>query len=542
MTMPRHRTLTILVALLTITAFVAPASAQVGGLLGTGDQSPEIQTYDGNPSVIVQYENGSTAPTALQDWANSTDQRQLVSLDNNTKEAVVAAPRDQLLQRTILGVTLPALFSDPLETRGYVERVDLNYRIERTPPVSNPLAESEFEPQTVRPFGLFDPEFPTEGLAFSGDVNATTLNVSRSATAVDQVSADGTGQTVAVIDTGANTAGGSLFSNGSAVGGVTRIDNASKSFITNRSVNATAGNYSAIEDGNGHGTWVASAIAANASGDTYDGMAPNASLLVLKALADDGSGSTSDIADAIRYAADNDADIISASLGSPVYSQPLVAAIDYAYDNGVQAVVVAAGNSRPTRSPGVASPGDYPPVITVGATNGSAPADAWSAYFSQVGPDSGAADLSEGATRGAGVDVAAPGFQVTAKTASTSGALSNETLSGTSMATPIVSGVLAAAMDANSTLAGLNHTDIHDRVRNSSEPVPNAAEVEVGGGMVDADALANGNTNDTSQADAMTAGALQRDSYYTTLGEPEGFLGISLGVLVVFGSLRRWRW
>jgi subtilisin family serine protease len=536
MTITRQTLLAILVALLAITGVTAPAAAQVGGL-GSAD-APETQTYDGNPSYIVEYDNGSTPATAIGDWANASDSRELIEQDNDSKKAVVAAPRSEVLPRVLFGLDLGSPLSDRLYERGYVQDIDINYRIERVEPVGSPLAESEFEPQNIRPFGIADPEYLTDGLAFDEDVNETALNVSRDATAVDDISADGTGQTIAVVDTGANTADGSLYSNGSAAGGVTRIDNASKNFITNESVNASASNYTAIEDGNGHGSWVASATAANATVDAYDGMAPNATLLVLKALSDDGGGSVADIGDAIRYAADNDADVISVSLGSPAYSEELVEAIDYAHNNGVKAVVVAAGNSRPTRSPGLASPADYAPTIAVGATNGSSPSTAWSAYFSQVGPDPGLADASEGESGGATVDVAAPGFKSTARIASTSGALSNDTLSGTSMATPVVSGAIAIAMDANSTFASLSHTDLHDRVGNATEPVPHAAEVEVGGGMVDADALATGDTNTSSQSESMTSAAQSRDTFYEALGGG-GLFGLGIG-LGMFAFLGRW--
>ncbi len=518
--MTRQSLLAILVALCTVTAFVAPAAA-----LSLGDDdppTPDLQTYDGNPSFIVSYEAGETAPTALQDWANASGDRQLIDLRNDSGTAVVAAPRSQIRPRTVFGISLPTPFSTLLSERSYVERIDPNYLLD-VDPVTSPLTAGEFDPPKQGLFAFDDPEFPTEGLAFDGDVNASDLSVSRDATGASNVSATGSGITIAAIDTGTNTADGQLFGNGS-VGSSIRIDNASKSFITGESVNATAGDFDAIADGDGHGTWVSAAIAANASTDALDGMAPDSDLLVLKALADDGSGSTADIAAAIRYAADQDVDLISMSLGSPLWSQPLTDAIDYAHEQGVSAVVVAAGNSRATRSPGIASPGDYAPVITVGATNGSAPGSAWSAYFSQTGPDTGATDASDLESRSADVDVVAPGFKITAKTASTEGFLSNSTLSGTSMGAPIVTGNLALALAANSTLAGWNHSRVHAAVLATARFVPNAAAVEAGAGMIAGDNLADGTVPETSQAEAMTAAAEQRDAYYRAF-EPEGWLG-----------------
>lgn len=528
--MSRSR-LTILVVALLVTTASVPAAAQTGSLFGDDVQEPPIVSYgaDGHPSFVVSLANETSATTDLQDWADSSESRTLVRIDNQSKTATVAAPRWSItgsLTNRVSAISdnpsnaVSILTRDSLGELSYVQDVAPNYQFSTPEPVGVLQNESTFEAPQVGITAVDDPKLPTTGMAFQSEANNSTMAEVRDYTGADNVSATGAGTTVAVIDTGANTAGGSIFGNETA-SAPTRIDNASKSFITNESVNVSAENYDAISDANGHGTWVASAVGANATGTTHDGMAPDANLLILKALNGEGKGSTSDIAAAVRYAADNNADVVSMSLGSQTWSQPLADAVAYAYENGVQAVVVAAGNSRQSAK-WVASPGDVEGVITVGASNGSAPSNAASAYFSQIGPDPGTTDMSELASQGATVDVTAPGMKIEARTATQDGLTQNESLSGTSMATPVVAGGIATALSTNSTLADAGHETIVDAVRSSAKPAPNMAEVETGHGFFAVDRLANGNHPTTDQSEAMTDPATQRDEFYRALSESSG--------------------
>ncbi|WP_253521914.1 S8 family serine peptidase [Halorussus vallis] len=263
-------------------------------------------------------------------------------------------------------------------------------------------------------------------------------------------------------------------------------------------------------------TWTSSAVAANTSNDSHDGVVPGARLLVLKALSDDGSGSTSDIAEAIRYAADQNADVVTMSLGSPVYDEAIVSAVEYAYAHGVDVVTVAAGNSRFARSPGIASPGDAQDVITVGATNGSEPSHAASAYFSQYGPDSGATDLSTGMSRGASIDVVAPGMATVVRVpVEDSSRTKLSKLSGTSMATPMVAGGAALLVDAH---PSWENKTFRDWIRDGAVAVPHAAETEVGHGMFNAANSISKTDPKTEQEGAMTKAAERRDDFQRARG------------------------
>ncbi len=199
-------------------------------------------------------------------------------------------------------------------------------------------------------------------------------------------------------------------------------------------------------DGHLHGTHVAGIIGANG---TIRGVAPWAKQLALKVLSDGGSGSDSDIIAAMEYATDPDgnpltndaANASSLSLGGwdpdPDGLSPLAA--DASTRLGT-ICVIAAGNSGATNS--VGSPGVSREAITVGSTNKS---DMLS-VFSSRGPTL-ALDIKP--------DILAPGSSITSTR--WGGAGGNLTISGTSMATPHVSGAIALLAQAHPTW-GVNAT------------------------------------------------------------------------------------
>lgn len=176
-------------------------------------------------------------------------------------------------------------------------------------------------------------------------------------------------------------------------------------------------------DDHGHGTHVAGTIAQstnNALG--VAGVAYEARLMPVKVLSGDGWGTTTGVADGIRWAAKNGARVINLSLGGPRNSRVLQRAIDYARSRGV-VVVAAAGNSGGR----VGYPGACDGVIGVSATNDKDKL----AWFS---------------SRGAGVDIAAPGVNVLQQTICERGLNRCErfgSFSGTSMAAPHVAGAAA---------------------------------------------------------------------------------------------------
>ncbi|GAA5346316.1 S8 family peptidase [Planifilum fimeticola] len=193
-------------------------------------------------------------------------------------------------------------------------------------------------------------------------------------------------------------------------------------------------------DGNGHGTHcagIAAAITNNTRG--IAGMAPDAKIYAVRVLDDSGSGTLQNVANGIIHAADNGADVISLSLGSPNDSITLKEAVDYAWNKGV-VVVAAAGNDGSSQP---AYPAYYSNAIAVAATD----SDESKASFSNYG---------------SWVDVAAPGVNIYSTYTDSSYA----SLSGTSMATPHVAG-LAGLLDAQ----GRSASEIRAAIENTADPI-----------------------------------------------------------------------
>jgi subtilisin family serine protease len=179
-------------------------------------------------------------------------------------------------------------------------------------------------------------------------------------------------------------------------------------------------------DDHSHGTHVAGTIAAETNnGVGVAGVMWQAQILPLKVLGSRGSGSADDVAAAIRYAADQEADVINMSLGSRSCSQTIADAVNYAYDKGV-VIVAAAGNSGSS----IGYPAKHAPVIAVGATDHND----HKAYFSNYGDE---------------LDVVAPGVSIFS-TVPNNG---YDAFSGTSMASPHVAGVVGLLLSQRSDLS-----------------------------------------------------------------------------------------
>jgi subtilisin family serine protease len=239
----------------------------------------------------------------------------------------------------------------------------------------------------------------------------------------------GTGIKVAIIDTGINYThpdlGGGFGSGKKVADGYDFVNNDANPM-----------------DDNGHGTHVAGIVAANG---TLKGVAPNATLFAVKVLDSTGSGNTSNIIAGIDWSIAHGANVISMSLGGSTQPNDEFADVenivsDAAVDKGV-VVVTAAGNEGPGTDT-IAVPASSKKVITVGASSSAgtiAILDDTIAAFSSRGPSAfGRLDP----------EVVAPGVGINS-TWYTGG---YKILSGTSMATPHVSGAAALLLQKKPSL------------------------------------------------------------------------------------------
>jgi serine protease AprX len=296
---------------------------------------------------------------------------------------------------------------------------------------------------------------------------------------------DGSGIGVAVIDSGINVTNDDLETSSRW--------STSQNVVYSKSYDTSS---TTTDDLYGHGTHVAGIIAGNGSNSdcrdcsiTFQGIAPGVSLINLRVLDKNGIATDSEVINAIQAAISlkdrYNIRVINLSLGRPVYESytqdPLCQAVEQAWQAGI-VVVVAAGNEGRNNSASnqgygtITAPGNDPYVITVGAMKpmGTATrADDLIASYSSKGPT-----LYDHVVK---PDIVAPGNKVISLLASTSSTLytqypgnaiaqsyyeddsyqwshnnynNNSTpsyymLSGTSMATPVVSGTVALMLQQN---------------------------------------------------------------------------------------------
>ncbi len=224
--------------------------------------------------------------------------------------------------------------------------------------------------------------------------------------------------------------------------------------------------YKEAYDDQGHGTHVAgdSAGTGAMSAGKYKGTAPDAKLVGVKSLDKNGAGKFSDIIKGIQWVVQNkdkyNIKVMNMSLGGPAFmsykEDPIAQAAQKALDAGI-VPVIAAGNSGP--KPGtVGSPGNNPNVLTVGAFDDKNTIERYDdeiAKFSSRGPTK--IDNLEKP------NILSPGVNITAATSYGSPLDTHPsiphagpdyiTISGTSMATPIMAGIVADIVQARPDLS-----------------------------------------------------------------------------------------
>lgn len=207
-------------------------------------------------------------------------------------------------------------------------------------------------------------------------------------------------------------------------------------------------------DDNGHGTFVTSILSGGGtvSNGKYSGINKNANIISIKALDANGETGVINILKAMQWVIDNkrayNIKVVCMSFGSMVLNNndPLIMGAEVLWNNGIT-VVAAAGNSGPEIAT-IKSPGASSKIITVGAINDFRENDSFDfnkfevAEFSSRGP----------ILKNYKPDIVAPGVNICA---ACNYNLENKhylTMSGTSVATPIVAGVCGLLLSKNDNL------------------------------------------------------------------------------------------
>lgn len=215
-------------------------------------------------------------------------------------------------------------------------------------------------------------------------------------------------------------------------------------------------------DDHGHGSHCSGTIGARGN-DQHGivGVAWNVKIMGVKFLSGSGSGTLANAVKSIDYATQMGAQIMSNSWGGGGFSDALKESIERAYDKGIL-FTAAAGNHSGNNDDQPSYPSSYevPNVVSVAAIDNKGKLASFSCY---------------GKTS---VDVAAPGVNILSTTPA-----GYKSWSGTSMATPHVTGVAALILSSE---PGISVEDLKSRIINTARPVAALRGKMVSGGIVNA--------------------------------------------------------
>ena len=264
-------------------------------------------------------------------------------------------------------------------------------------------------------------------------------------------------------------------------------------------------------DGTGHGTHCAGTICGDGTSGTQTGIAPNATLMVIKVLGDDGFGSVDAIISGVEFSIENDADLLSLSLGasfSNTYTDGIYrSCFTHLLEFDILAVV-AAGNDRTKMDEypvprNINAPANCPPpwlhpdqqvnpggltcVVAVGAvdyfegmyTNGSKGPVTWTDTQFNDYPYNPNIRLIR-------PDICAPGVSIVSLDYSSENG--HTSMNGTSMATPCVAGIMCLMLEKD---PSLTPADICRILETTSVKLSETKSNKTGTGRVDALAALN---------------------------------------------------
>ncbi|MES3517818.1 MAG: S8 family serine peptidase [Natronomonas sp.] len=454
------RTVSVLaIAGLLVVPLVVPAGGSVGtaGPLETVEADVWIdgppETIDGTAVVRLEpYDAEPTTPEALEEHAAET-QADVIEWVRQT-EGVTIRNSFWLVNAVTLSVD-PGTDIEPLAEKSDVEAIRDSVTVTRTAPQTHPIRETGSDDETT------DPGSVTSGLSQIG-----------APAAWERFDASGDGVTVAVLDSGVEASHPDVD-----VSTFQEFDENGQQIETEPS----------DPSGQSHGTHVAGTVAGGAESGTAIGVAPEADLAVGGVLTDCGAfgcgGTFDQIVAGMQWAVeDAEADVLSMSLGVGGRSDRLVEPVRNARHTGTL-VVAASGNAGQGDS---GSPGNVYEAVGVGAVDD----DGSVATFSGgevIQREEWADPPAEWPEEYVVPAVTAPGVDVM----SAQGSDGYGELSGTSMATPHVSGAAALVIEQHPDAEVAAVADALESTANKPPGAPGPPEerdTRYGAGIVDVEA------------------------------------------------------
>jgi subtilisin family serine protease len=479
----------LVIGIVFLVVFSLPVGASIAvGVPGKADSetvdnsftgvSDTVQQADGEPTIGPEVQNLTsqsdetvTLLVGLEQTQTSTAMGTKENIDHlkshaeQTQEPVIQELTK--LERTTVHRSFWLTNTIVVETRASavgaiadVPRVDsihLNRNVSLPEPVKNEPA---------------DPQSNTEYTYGLQQINAPET--------YDQFENRGEGIKVAVIDTGVDPEHPD-------------IDIKSQNFAEFNS-DGTAVSDPVVRDTGIHGTHVSGTVVGSDSSGTQIGVAPEATLMHAVGLPD-GSGSTAQIIASMEWAVENGADIISMSLGGPV-GPDYIDAIENADDAGV-VVIAASGNDGPQTS---GSPASEWTAFSVGATDETGQVAEFSSGQEIFAANAYGQEAPEQyPERYIVPDHVAPGASVVSASPTDQNPVNPyRKLSGTSMATPHVSGALAVAL--SNTDREFSRNELYNLLTATARKPPEAPEpqdIRYGHGIIDLEAFTEAVVNDT---------------------------------------------